>query len=271
MNPSLPVLGSALRLAELPQHLEWLCASARDLELTDPLTNVFFEGFWRSAAKQAAALLADHGGRRGAHAPFSSTPVDAADRRVVEVLRDRLRESLEFVALTGGSHLVLHSPFLYFGRGGSLHRGEAWAEQALRVRDNLAPIVEEAAAQQCVLVIENIFDARTEPLDALVRSLASPWVRRSLDTGHANLMRDRGAPPPDVWIADAGEQLAHVHLADNDGESDRHWACGEGTINWTSTFQALARLLQPPRLILEMSPARQHASVAWLAQRGLAR
>lgn len=271
MNSSLPVLGAALRVSALPLRLNWLCAATRDLELTDPLTNVFFDGDWRNTAREAARMLEGHTGRRGVHAPFSSIPIDAPDRRVVEVLRDRLRASLEFAALTGGSHVVLHSPFLYFGRGGAVHRGADLNEQIGRVQENLDPIVAAAAAQGCLLVLENIFDARPEPLDTLVRGFRSPWVRRSLDTGHANLMRERGAPPADVWVTEADVLLAHVHLADNDGESDRHWACGEGTINWRSFFAALARLDSPPRLILEMKPDRQEAAAAWLAAHGLAR
>ena len=122
-----------------------------------------------------------------------------------------------------------------------------------------------------MLVVENIFDLRPEPLDTLVRSFNSPWVRRSLDTGHAFLMRERGAPAPDLWVEAAGELLAHIHLADNDGESDRHWACGEGGVAWEAVFRAIARLPVSPRLILEMTPQRQIAASNWLMARGLAR
>ena len=271
MDSSLPVVGGALATAQLPARADWLCASARDLELTDPLTNVFFETDWQATAREAARVLTGHTGRRGAHAPFNSVPIDAPDVRVAAVVRDRLFQSLEFVALTGGSHLVLHSPFLYYGTAQAIARGADLADKIERVRENLAPVVERAIAQNCVLVIENIFDLRPEPLDALVSRFASPFVRRSLDTGHANLMRPRGAPPADVWVEAAGDLLAHVHLADNDAESDRHWACGDGTVAWAPLFRALAKLPLRPRLILEMSPENQDRALAWLTQAGLAR
>lgn len=271
MDTSLPVVGGALASRDLPNRVEWLCTRARDLELTDPLSNVFFESDWQKTGREAARVLEGHAGRRGVHAPFSSIPIDAPDTRVAAVMRDRLYQSLEFAALTGGSHLVLHSPFLYFGTAQAIARGSELTDKVARVQENLAPVVERAAAQGCVLTIENIFDLRPDPLDALVRSFESPWVRRTLDTGHANLMRPRGAPPADVWVDASGELLAHVHLADNDAESDRHWACGEGTIAWAPLFRALARLPAPPRLILEMSPEKQDVALAWLSAQGLAR
>jgi sugar phosphate isomerase/epimerase len=271
MTSSLPLLGAALRSASLPPRLDWLLADQRDLELTDPLTNVFFECDWRGVARETATLLSGHAGRRGVHAPFDGLPVDSPDPRAAAVMRDRLFESLEFTALVGGTHLVLHSPFLYFGRSGSVHRGADLSAQIERVRHNLAAVVERAAAQGCTLVFENIFDLRPEPLDRLVASFQSPFVGRSLDTGHAHLMAARGAPAPDVWIDAAGELLVHVHLADNDGESDRHWACGAGTIAWPAVFRALTRLPAPPRLILEMSVPNQDASLAHLFAAGLAR
>lgn len=270
MNHALPVVGAALATHQLPACLPWLLDASRDLEITDPLTNIFFEGPWEQTGWEAAKLLDGHQGRRGLHAPFSSIPIDAHDRRVAAIMRDRLYQSLEFAALTGGTHLVLHSPFLYFGTAQSVARGAALDDTIARTSENLAPVVERAASQSCLLVIENIHDLRPGPLDRLVRSFDSPWVRRSLDTGHANLMRARGAPPADVWVDEAGELLAHLHLADNDGEFDRHWACGEGTIAWTALFLAVARLPQPPRLILEMSPARQEAALRWLTASRLA-
>jgi hypothetical protein len=199
MDSSLPVVGGALATAQLSDRTEWLCSADRDLELTDPLSNVFFETDWQATAREAARVLSGHAGRRGAHAPFNSVPIDAPDVRVAAVVRDRLYQSLEFVALTGGSHLVLHSPFLYFGTAQAIARGADLTDKIAKVRENLAPVVERAVAQNCVLVIENIFDLRPEPLDALVSSFASPFVRRSLDTGHANLMRPRGAPPLGLW------------------------------------------------------------------------
>ena len=75
----------------------------------------------------------------------------------------------------------------------------------------------------------------------------------------------------DAWVRAAGILLEHVHLADNDGETDRHWAPGVGQIEWRSFFREIAQLEQSPRLILEVSPANQRLAYAWLSERGLVR
>ena len=265
------VVGAALRLSALPERVDWLLAAGRDLEIQDPCTAGFLDGDWAAEARSARALLEGHTGRVGVHAPYDGMPWSTADAKLVSVLRDRLRQALDFTAALGGSHLVLHSPFAFFGKAQTRFRGQELADTIAQTVENLAPVVAEAAARRCVLVWENIFDLRTDPLDGLVTAFASPWVRRSIDTGHAHLMTARGGPPVDTWVMAAGELLAHVHLQDTDLESDRHWAVGDGEIRWRAVFAALAALPETPRLILEMSPEKQDRSLAWLVERGLAR
>ncbi len=104
------------------------------------------------------------------------------------------------------------------------------------------------------------------------RFWGKPYVQLSLDTGHATIMQAIGAPAPDQWVREAGPLLAHLHLQDTDGALDRHWAPGDGTINWFALFEALGELAHQPRLLLELDDHRQiPRGVAFLAGRGLAR
>jgi sugar phosphate isomerase/epimerase len=41
-------------------------------------------------------------------------------------------------------------------------------------------------------------------------------------------------------------------LQDVDGHADRHWAPGEGEIEWTAVFRALATIESAPHLVLEL-------------------
>ncbi|MEO1114831.1 MAG: TIM barrel protein, partial [Pseudomonadota bacterium] len=124
----------------------------------------------------------------------------------------------------------------------------------------------------CELVIENIEDKDPHLRKILADSFGSRMVKVSIDTGHAHYAHGTaGAPPVDYYVKAAGNDLRHVHLQDADGYADRHWALGEGTINWHAVFKALSKLESDPRLIIEV---RDHAdvpvSIANMAALGLA-
>jgi sugar phosphate isomerase/epimerase len=106
---------------------------------------------------------------------------------------------------------------------------------------------------RCQIVIENIFDLNPEPWMWLITALNSHYVRASIDVGHAYCMHLHGGASPDAFVRAAGSYLAHVHVQDTDGLSDRHWAPGEGRINWHALFEALNDVADAaPRLLLEL-------------------
>lgn len=121
-------------------------------------------------------------------------------------------------------------------------------------------------------MIENIQDVRPETRRTMVDSFGSSAIALSIDTGHAQLAhRMSGAPPVADFAADAGAQLAHVHLQDVDGHADRHWAPGDGEIEWARVFRALAACKGTSHLLLELrDKSTIPAGFAYLENLGLA-
>ncbi|BDP43737.1 hypothetical protein DAETH_37060 (plasmid) [Deinococcus aetherius] len=196
----------------------------------------------------------------------------AHDPAVRAVVAGRLHRGLEFGAEIGATHMVVHSPFDFFGHPLVAHTKVTGLDEQLGlVHDTLGEVVAYAASVGCTLVFENIRDLNPAPLLALVRSFDSEFVRVSIDVGHAALMQPKGGPSPDHWIREAGELLGHLHLQDNDGLLDRHWAPGQGDINWRAVFRALREVGGSPRLILEVKPEEIGESASWLAAQGIAR
>lgn len=269
----LPVLGAAMPVEKLSTHLAWLSEGARPLEIQDAFNPAVLDGDWQSVVREARALLAGYPGQVGIHAPFMNLPLICQDPMVQSVVNTRLRQGLEFAAELGGTHMVVHSPFNFFGSPFVPHSPAlGLANEIARVHATLEPLLTLAEAAKCVLVIENIFDTNTLPLLTLIRSFNSPYVRMSLDTGHAFIKHQIGGPTPDQWVADAGELLGHVHLVDNDGQYDRHWSPGYGNINWYALFAALQKSPATPRLILELrNPDEIPHAADYLVSRGLAR
>lgn len=267
-----PAIGAALTIEMLATYRDWIIADQRDLEIQDPYNPELLDGDWRPLAQEARTLLEGYQGRVGIHGPFLGLTLTAYDRRVRALVAERLRQALEFGAAIGATHMVIHSPFTFFGSPFVAHgAGSYRAQEISLVHDTLADVLPMAEQAGCTLVIENIFDANPAPLLDLVRSFDSPAVRMSLDTGHAFISHRRGGPPPDQWVREAGPLLAHLHLQDSDGNSDRHWAPGDGSINWYALFEALGELEHQPRLHLELRNQQAIGrAAAWLAAQGFA-
>lgn len=272
-DQALPMVGAAMRIETLPQYADWLMEGQRDLEIQDPCVPEVLDGDWGLLVQEAKSVLDGYMGRMGVHGPFMSLTLLARDPKIRAVVVGRLRRGLEFAGELGATHMVIHSPFDYFGSPFLPHSlGHGQAEQFELIHATLETIVPLAAEFGCTLVIENIYDKHTAPLRALVHSFNSAFVRMSIDIGHAYVKHMDGGPTPDQWVSEARDFLAHLHLQDTDGQMDRHWTPGRGQINWYALFEALGTLSHQPRLILELRNQNEILEGAqWLAERGLAR
>lgn len=247
-------LGAALPVDLIETYKDWLVDGQRDLEIQDPFRPDVLDGDWRAVVAKAKAALSGHTGRVGIHGPFDGIQLMSIDPKVQQLAESRLLQGLDFAEELGATHMVVHSPFLTLGNPFvPVSPGYARHDLLKRVRDVLGRVIIRAEALRCMLVIENIFDLNPEPWMWLITSLDSRYVRASVDVGHAQCMHLHGGASPDAFIRAAGPYLAHVHVQDTDGLSDRHWAPGEGRINWHGVFDALHDATgSTPRLLLEL-------------------
>lgn len=272
-DSTLPAVGAAMTIAELPTHLAWVLDAPRDLEIQDPTNPEFLDGDWRPKVREALALLDGHRGRIGVHGPFIGINIIGLDPKVRAVAQERLLQGVEVAHALGGSHMVVHSPFEFFGHP-MVAEAPAFGLERLvgLIRRTLEPVVDAAAQAGVTLVIETIHDAHVRPLLSLIDALGTETVRLSIDVGHTYITHRRGGPSPDQWVREGGPRLAHLHIQDTDGLWDRHWGPGRGLINWFALFEALGTLAQSPRLVLELRDKTDIPRAAgWLAQQGYVR
>ena len=269
---TLPILGAAMPIERLASHRDWLMEhGGRDLEIQDAFRPEVLDGDWKPLVEQAKKALDGYSGRMGIHGPFDGLWMASSDPVIRKAIAGRYIQALEFATDLGATHMVIHSPFLFFGHPQVAHAPSNGLNQQIEyVHDTLSSILPIARNMGLVLVIENIRDTNPTPLRSLVQSFNSEQVRLSLDVGHAHLMHQIGGPTPDQWVLEAGELLEHVHLQDNDGALDRHWSPGHGSINWRALFSALGKVQAKPRMILEVKGDIAGAA-AWLSQQGLAK
>lgn len=126
-----------------------------------------------------------------------------------------------------------------------------------RYADSVAEAAEVAQQSSLKLCIEHFpgraLDSAAATLD-FVRNVAHPNLFLLYDSGHIQ-MRDED---PARVIEQAGAHLGYVHLDDNDGVGDLHWALCDGVMTEDTlerTFAALAAIGYKGPVSLELSPA----------------
>ena len=246
-------IGACLRAEEIAEHRDWLFDADRDIELQGFGTPEALGKDLDACVAAAVAALDGHRGRRGIHGPYEGLDIDNKDVEVRPIITARFLKALEAAERIGARQVVLHSPYTRWYQNNLLAR-PGYSEAKLgRIRDVMDPVVRNAEAKGLTLVIENIQDVDPATRRMMVDAFDSDAIALSIDTGHAHLARRMsGAPPVDYFVRDAGNQLQHVHIQDLDGHADRHWAPGEGEIEWPEVFRALANCESAPHLVLEL-------------------
>jgi sugar phosphate isomerase/epimerase len=155
-----------------------------------------------------------------------------------------LREEIGFAAVVGARTLVVHPVCL-----GLVHR-----------RDRLDPaeiarIAGYGAARGVRLALENVRDtiwALDRVLDAIGDDPEETNVGICIDVGHALLSSDAGDSPVRAYLERYRDQLAHLHVHDNDGVDDGHSVPGEGLLAWGALAATLCELGYAGPAVLEV-------------------
>ena len=114
-------------------------------------------------------------------------------------------------------------------------------------------IVEKARECGVRIALENTWDDRPEVLRHL-KELLPGWsdVGFCLDAGHVNVYSQL---PVRRWWRSLGDEVAAVHLHDNDGLSDDHLPPGRGTADFGTLVRFLSEARPMPFLELEVDQA----------------
>jgi sugar phosphate isomerase/epimerase len=257
MSTIRPLVGAAIKSDALATHLDWIVTHQRDLEIQDPTLAHFFEQDWQPIATQIRTQLRHYTGRLGIHAPFAGIDIACRDRAIQAVVQQRLLQALDFGEAIGATHMVVHSPFVCFGSAHSAIQPKTLEQSITVAQQTMQPVLQRAQTCGCTIVIETILDQHPSHLRAFISAFASPLVRQSIDVGHVRITHARGGASITEWIRQNGDLLHHVHLQDNDGSFDAHWAPGQGDINFSAVFATLATHAPQARLLLELNHADQ--------------
>jgi sugar phosphate isomerase/epimerase len=251
-------LGAGLMISEIAPYYNWLVEGARDLEIQDFFQHECLDGNWKAKVSEAQAILKNYPGRVGIHGPFWGLDIANPDPLLRQAVKKRLLTGLDITERLEATHMVIHSPIEPW-----LHRHIQYQQfekdkVIALMQDTLEDVLTVAQRIGCTLVMENIMDIDPKLQLELIKAMNSESIKMSVDIGHAYCMhKQHGAPPPDQFISQAGDALAHVHLQDTDGYLDRHWIPGQGQINFVAVLEALNMINSDPRLIIEIKDKRR--------------
>jgi sugar phosphate isomerase/epimerase len=157
------------------------------------------------------------------HAPFMDLNPGAMDPMVQSVTQVRFRQILDVAAILKPRAAVFHAAYDRWRYGG---RKDIWLENSL---DTWRKVMETASKAGLRVAVENVFDEEPEALQMLIEKIDNPDFGFCFDVGHFNIF---STVTMEQWFSALGRHLVEVHIHDNDGKTDAHWAPGRGNIDF---------------------------------------
>ena len=181
------------------------------------------------------------------HGPWRFPPQDFTEEDRAERF-GKMAAALEGTAAVGAPCMAIHN-IMPFGCDKNPD-----PERFLDLnRDFFSRLLERAASLGVVIALENmpftnlILSTPAEILDFL-KEFDSPYFKVCLDTGHAAVF---GLSPADAVRLIGREELACLHVHDNDGRHDYHWLPYRGVVDWADFSKALHEIGWEGTLSLE--------------------
>jgi len=164
------------------------------------------------------------------HAPFMDLNPGAVDPMVRSVTQLRFSRIMSAAAVLKPRVVVFHAGYDRWRYNG---RTDIWLENSIETWNK---VMETASKIGVRVAVENVFDEDPEALCRLIERIAHPDFGFCFDTGHCNLFTTVSW---ERWFERLGKYIFEVHLHDNDGTADSHWAIGKGAIDFEKVFGLL--------------------------------
>jgi sugar phosphate isomerase/epimerase len=222
---------------DVVQEIQWIAASGFDfVDLCLEPDRAAVENIDPAAIRRALQdSHLDVVGHTAWYLPIGSQ-MTALRQTAVAVAGDYLRA----FAIIGARAVTIHSHWpssLFTDR-----EGLDWQVESLN------QIVRVAQAHGIRILYEPIGSRRDTPANLETVLAACPDLGCHLDIGHCNL----NGLDPVTMIRRFADRLSHLHLHDNDGNSDLHLPPGTGVINWPAVHAALKAIHYPGTVTLEV-------------------
>ena len=188
-----------------------------------------------------ARVLREEGLSCTLHAPFFDLAPGALDAKILAVTREKLKRAFDLIEIFRPQAIICHLNYESNKHG---YKQEEWFAAA---EETFRELLGLATASQTTMALENTYESEPSLHIRMMQVLDSPWARICLDVGHLMAF---AKCPWQAWLA-ALPWVGHLHLHDNQGDTDTHQAIGRGRFDFPGFLKALAEHDLHPRLTLE--------------------
>lgn len=177
------------------------------------------------------------------HGAFYDVVPFSLDEKIRQISELRIEQSIETAKEIGAKAVVFHTnynPFLdtemYFSMWVKTNT-EYWGSVLEKHSD-------------INIYLENMFDLCPKTLNALAENLSKYQnFGICLDYSHAFLSKT----DLETWVKCLGKYVKHIHINDNDGMGDMHWAWGDGIVPHSKFYEYYKNYMDGATILIETS------------------
>jgi sugar phosphate isomerase/epimerase len=198
--------------------------------------------------------------RLSMHGPFSDLVPASRDPLIREVTLRRYRRAIDLAQSLSASHLILHSGFIP-----KTYTSDVWLENSLNFWIELL----SGNIPSNLIHVENVYESEYSNLLELIERVNQALQREvltlCLDIGHVKVNSSRSY---EDWITALGDRIRYVHLHNNAGVQDDHWALHNGSIDVARVLELLVKHSPNATWTIETSVADIELSLEWMRKQG---
>ncbi len=187
--------------------------------------------------------LGNFDGFKSLHGMFFDQSIASIDPEIRAISQKRHKQSLKAAQVIGAEIVVFHS-----GHKGMKHKVsfDKFKKSSILFWQEF---VQEFEKSKITAVIENVLERDYELIREIVSEVNSPYLKASIDTGHANLFST-----VDIcdWIDAYGNNLHHMHIHNNFGDDDSHYSLLKGTVDFEKIFKQIKLKNINPTVVFEI-------------------
>jgi len=181
------------------------------------------------------------------HGPFMDLSPGSPDPDIQRISRKRFDQLSALVPVFKPKCVVCHTGY---DQKRYWPMVDVWMEKSLEIWD---PLAESLKREGTRLMLENVYEKNPSEILPLIEKLNAHGVGFCLDIGHQAVF---GSVSLSHWVEAMAPHLQQLHLHDNDGKQDDHYALGSGAINIQKLLKQLHFLKIHP-LAVTLEPHRE--------------